>query len=79
MALTDAARRLLTKGRQMDLLEELIRRDPIAEQGLVPWDGQSPRELTEAAVRISLAQEGREPNAEDAAIDEQCRRYLYGW
>ncbi len=79
MALTEAGRRLLRRGKQAELFEELVLRDPTAAQGLVPWDGQSPRDLTEAHIAFSLAQEGREPNAVDAQIDEQCRRHLYGW
>jgi len=79
MALTDAGRRLLLHGKTRDMFEELIERDPTAAQGLVPWDGQSPRALTESARSFSLAQEGREPNEVDAQIDEQCRRHLHGW
>ena len=63
----------------MDMFEELILRDPTAAQGLVPWNGQSPRDLTGQQEVVSLAQEGREPNELDAQIDEQCRRHLYGW
>jgi len=79
MALTEAGRRLLLDGKTRDMFEDLVQRDPTSSQGLIPWDGQSPRALTEAAIAFSLAQEGREPNEVDAAIDEQCRRHLYGW
>ena len=79
MAITEAGRRRLRFGAQLELFEGLLLRDPTSPQGLEPWDGRSPRELTEAHNRFSLAQEGREPNAEDAIIDEQCRRHLHGW
>ena len=79
MALTEAGKRRVRLWGQGELFKVLELRDPTAAQGLVPWDGQSPRDLTEAAERFSFAQEGREPNAVDAAVDEQCRRHLYGW
>ncbi len=79
MALTDAGRRLLTHGKTQDMFEELIRRDPTSAQGLLPWDGKSPRDLTEYQLRISLGHEGASLNAEDAQIEEQCRRHLHGW
>jgi len=79
MALTDAGRRLLLRGKTRERFEELVLRDPSAEQGLVPWDGRSPRELTEAAISFSLAQEGASLNEFDAQIEEQCRRHLHGW
>jgi len=79
MALTAAGRRLLERGIQQDLFEELVLRDPTAAQGLVPWDGKSPRDLTDAQMRVSLGHEGASLNAEDAAIDEQCRRHQHGW
>ncbi len=63
----------------MDMFEELMRRDPTSSQGLLPWDGRSPRDLTEAAIRFSLGHEGASLNEVDAQIDEQCRRHLYGW
>ncbi len=78
MAMTAAGRRLLRHGVQSDMFEALIRLDPTADQGLEPWDGQSPRELTEAHIRFSLGHEGASLNEFDALIDEQCRRHLYG-
>ncbi len=79
MALTEAARRLLRHGRTADMFEELIRRDPSADQGIAPWDGQSPRDLTDARIGVSLGHEGASLNEEDARIEEQRRRHLYGW
>jgi len=79
MALTAAGRRLLTHGKTRDLFEELIRRDPTALQGNVPWDGRSPRGLTRSAESFSLGHEGASLNEEDAQIDEQCRRHQYGF
>jgi len=79
MALTPAGRRVLARGVQVDLFEGLIVADPTAEQGIAPWDGQSPRSLTEAQKRLSLGNEGASLNAVDAQIEEQCRRHLYGW
>jgi len=79
MAMSDAGRRLLIRGRQADMFEELIRRDPTAEQGLEPWDGQSPRDLTRAAEGITLGHEGASLNEFDARVEEQCRRHLHGW
>ncbi len=61
------------------MFARLAERDPTAAQGLVPWDGQSPRDLTDAAKRFRLGHEGASLMAEDAAIDEQCRRHHYGW
>ncbi len=79
MALTAAGRRLLKRGAQLDLFEELIRRDPTADQGLIPWDGISPRDLTECRKRISLGHEGTSLTPEDAQIEEQYQRFLHGW
>jgi len=79
MALTEAGRRLLSALGQTRLLEELKRRDPTADQCLVPWAGQSPRDLTEARKGFSLGHEGASLKAEDAQIDEQCRRHQHGW
>jgi len=79
MALTAAGRRLLLHGKTLDVFEELVQRDPTAAQGLVPWDGQSPRDLTEHRIDISLGHEGASLNDEDARIEEQCRRHQYGW
>ena len=79
MVMTDAGRRLLHQLGQRSLFEELELEDPTSSQGLEPWDGQSPRDLTEAHKRFILGHEGASLNAEDAAIDEQCRRHLNGW
>ena len=79
MALTAAGRRLLRLGAQAEMFEELVRRDPTADQGLAPWDGQSPRELTEAARGITSFMEGASPTEEDAKLDEMCRRHHHGW
>ncbi len=79
MALTEAGRRRLLAGQTRDLFEGLKLRDPTAAQGLVPWDGQSPRDLTEAHKRFILGHEGASLTAEDAQIDEQCRRHQHGW
>ncbi len=79
MALTAAGRRLLLHGQIVDMFEGLRQRDPTAEQGLEPWDGQSPRDLTEARISFKLGHEGASLNEVDAQIDEQCRRHLYGW
>ncbi len=45
----------------------------------LPWDGRSPRTLTRAYEAFRLHQRGASLNAEDARIDEQCRRHQYGW
>ena len=79
MAMTEAGRRLLERGDTADMFEGLERSDPTAEQGIDLWDGRSPRELTEAAISFSLAQEGASLNEFDAIIDEQCRRHFHGW
>ena len=79
MALTDAGRRLLRHGVQQDLFEELVRRDPTSAQGLLPWDGQNPRDLTDSGIRFRLGHEGASLNAEDAALEEMCRRHQHGW
>ena len=79
MALTAAGRRMLRHGATTDMFKELIRRDPTAEQGIVPWDGQSPRDLTESSESVSLGLEGASLNEEDARIDEQSRRHLLGY
>jgi len=79
MALTAAGRRLLERGVTGDLFEELIERDPSAEQGLIPWEGRSPRGLTRVAVDVKLVREDASLNEVDAQIEEQCRRHLQGW
>jgi len=61
------------------MFSDLIEADPSADQQLVPWDGVSPRDLTDARKRISLGHEGASLNAFDAQIEEQCRRHLNGW
>ena len=61
------------------MFARLAEADPTADQQLVPWNGQSPRDLTEANERISLVREGASLMAEDAKIDEQCRRHLHGY
>ena len=76
--LTRAGETALRVMRQLEMFEDLKRRDPTAEQYLLPWDGRSPRDLTEARKRFILGNEGREPNEDDARIDEQCRRHHYG-
>ena len=62
-----------------DLFAALIERDPTAAQGIIPWDGRSPRDLTEARSEIILGHEGASLMANDAQIEEQCRRHLNGW
>jgi len=79
MALTQAGERALRRMVQLDLTEGLIAADPTADQGIVPWDGRSPRDLTTVAERISLGHEGASLNEEDARIEEQCRRHLHGY
>ncbi len=66
--ITKAGRKKLAFGAQLEL-----------GQGLVPWGGQNPRDLTESAIRFRLAPQGREPEyGSDAFLDEQCRRHQYG-
>jgi len=50
-------------------------------QGLdpqLPWGGRSPRVLTEAYQKYTLRHEAA-PLDEDAAVEEQYRRFQYGW
>ena len=52
------------------------------EQGLqleLPWGGRSPRVLTHAHIRFSLSQRDGEDDLSDAMIDEQYRRFHYGF
>ena len=80
MAISEAGRRILQYGKTADMFARLALEDPTAEQrGLEPWDGLSPRVLTEAHKRFNLGHEGASLNEVDAQIDEQCRRHLYGW
>jgi len=79
MALTDAGRRMLQLGETADMFEDLKRRDPSAAQGNVPWDGQSPRDLTKVAISLILDHEGASLMREDARLEEQCRRHQHGW
>ncbi len=61
------------------IFAELLRADPSAPQGRDPWDGQNPRDLTAARKSIILGHEGASLTAEDARIEEQCRRHQYGF
>ena len=61
------------------MFARLAEADPMADQQLEPWDGQSPRELTECRKAFSLRHEGASLQAEDARIDEQCQRHFHGW
>jgi len=79
MAITEAGRRLLRQMGQRELLEELSQRDPTSSQGLVPWDGRSPRGLTRGVKSSRLGHEGASLNEVDEEIDEMCRRHQYGW
>ena len=80
MAITRAGQTALRLLERVKLFAPLIAADPSAEQvGLVPWDGRSPRSLTEAHERFILGHEGASLNEVDAQIDEQCRRHLHGW
>ncbi len=79
MALTQAGKRALRRMVQLELTDGLKSADPTAEQGIVPWNGQSPRDLTDARNGISLGHEGASLNEFDARIEEQCRRHLHGW
>jgi len=63
----------------MDMFEDLVLRDPTADQGISPWDGRSPRDLTGEQESFSLGHEGASLNEVDARIEEQCRRHLHGW
>ena len=65
---TEAGRTFFHEQRMLDLGETRI-----------PWDGRSPRDLIESAIRFRLAPQGREPEyGSDAFFDEQCRRHHYG-
>ena len=79
MSISAAGRRILQYGKTADMFARLAERDPTAEQGIEPWNGQSPRDLTEVQISLKLGNEGASLNAEDAALDEQCRRHQYGW
>jgi len=79
MAISAAGRRILQYGKTADMFARLAEADPTADQHLEPWDGQSPRDLTRIAVRIRLGHEGASLNAEDARLEEQCRRHLNGY
>ncbi len=61
------------------IFADLVLADPSAAQGRDPWDGQNPRDLTEARKSFILGHEGASLTAEDAKIDEQCRRHLNGF
>ena len=77
--ISEAGRRILQYGRTADMFARLAEQDPTADQELEPWDGRNPRDLTESAKRFRLGHEGASLNAEDAQIEEQCRRHLHGW
>ena len=79
MAISKAGRDLLRRGQQMELFDRLIEADPTSPHGLEPWDGRNPRDLTRAAESFRLGHEGTSLTAEDARIDEQCRRHQHGW
>jgi len=77
MALSRRGKEALERMRIRAVSKQLMLRDPTAAQGLTPWDGKSPRGLTEAAIRFSLGHEGASLN--EIAIEEQSRRHLLGW
>jgi len=79
MALTRRGKEALERMRIRDVNLQLLLRDPTADLGNDPWDGQSPRDLTEARNSFILGHEGASLNAESLRIEEQCRRHLYGW
>jgi len=79
MAISARGRRILQYGKTADMFARLAEADPTADQRIDPWNGQSPRDLTEASIRFSLGHEGASLNAEDARIEEQCRRHLHGY
>ncbi len=79
MALSRRGKEALERMRIRDRSSQLELLDPTAEQGIVPWDGRSPRGLTRQALGIRLGHEGASLNEFDARIDEQCRRHLHGW
>jgi len=79
MALTRAGKRVLERMRKDQVIEQLMLRDPTADQGNTPWDGQSPRDLTEARNGVSLGHEGASLMATDAEIEEMARRASHGW
>ena len=81
MAITRAGKEALRLMGQMDLFDPLKQRDPTAcGKAGEPWDGMSPREvLTRERESFSLGHEGASLNADDAEIEEQCRRHLHGW
>jgi len=76
--ITASGRRELERLRIVAINGNLIKRDPTADQHLLPWDGRSPRGLTESNKRIRLGHEGASLNEFDARIDEQCRRHFNG-
>ena len=61
--------------RQLDLFRQ---EDPDESQ---PWGGRSPRHLTDAYQRFSLGSEAAtlEESDEDIRLDEQDRRFHYGY
>jgi len=79
MALTKAGRALLRQLELDKLFDPLIERDSTADLGNVPWDGQSPRDLTGASEGVSLGHEGASLMGTDAEIEEMCRRHSFGW
>ncbi len=60
------------KGRQA--LEEYRKAEELGQLSL-PWEGQSPRDLTQAAIRFRLRREETTLMAEDARLEEQYRRF----
>ena len=79
MALTRRGKEALERMRIRAVNLELMQRDPTAEQGIVPWEGHSPRDLIGGEKSFILGHEGASLNEFDAQIDEQCRRHLHGW
>jgi len=71
MAMTDAGRAWLDAKRVADST------DPRQLELNLPWGGRSPRVLTRAYERFTLRREAL-PLDEDAATDEQYRRFLSG-
>ncbi len=77
--ITEAGRGALRVARQAEMFRRLREADPTSAKGLDPWDGRSPRDLTDSAIRFRLGNEGASLNEVDAQIEEQRRRHLYGW
>ena len=70
MAMTAAGHRVLEAARDKDRQLEL------------PWEGRSPRHLTEAWERFRLQREKTtvigDPEWDEEFLDQQCRRHHYG-